>query len=105
MVPVNLLAGPATPDPAADPAAVPDVINELVCSTRGCRAPGTWGLLWNNPKLHTPQRRKVWLACDEHREQLEQYLGARSFLRATVPVAELEIADDAERPAGGPGAS
>ena len=105
MVPVNLLAGPATPDPAADPAAVPDVINELVCSTRGCRAPGTWGLLWNNPKLHTPQRRKVWLACDEHREQLEQYLGARSFLRATVPVAELEIADDAEPPAGGAGAS
>ena len=90
----------ARPDPEPDPAAVPDAINELVCSTRGCRAPGTWGLLWNNPKLHTPQRRKVWLAGDAHREQLEQYLGARGFLRSTVPVSELEVADDADAEPG-----
>ena len=53
---------------------VPDAVDELVCSSRGCRAEATWGLLWNNPKLHTPDRRKVWLACDEHREHLSQFL-------------------------------
>ena len=64
--------------------------DELVCSGKGCRADAAWGLLWNNPKIHTPQRRKVWLACSDHREHLETFLGARGFLRSTVPVDELE---------------
>jgi hypothetical protein len=51
------------------------------CSARGCRAPARWSLLWNNPRLHTPERRKVWLACDDHRESLGKFLAARSFLR------------------------
>lgn len=67
----------------------PDPVDELVCSARGCGAEAVWGLLWNNPKLHTPDRRKVWLACSDHREHLEQFLGARDFLRDTVPVSEL----------------
>jgi len=75
------LSGPA-PDP------VPE--GELICSAKGCRAPAAWGLLWNNPKLHTPERRKVWLACDEHREHLEQFLASRSFWKQTVAVAELD---------------
>jgi hypothetical protein len=41
--------------------------------------------LWNNPSLHAPERRKVWLACDEHRQQLGQFLSVRGFLRDTVP--------------------
>ncbi|WP_183095214.1 acetone carboxylase [Nocardioides stalactiti] len=56
-----------------------------VCSAKGCRADATWQVLWNNPRIHTPDRRKVWLACDEHRESLEAFLGARGFLRDTVP--------------------
>lgn len=75
---------------------VPDAVDELVCSARRCRQAPSWGLLWNNPKLHTPQRRKVWLACDEHRTQLEEYLGVRDFLRATVPVADLPRVVDGE---------
>jgi hypothetical protein len=70
----------------------PDPVDELRCSARGCRSEASWGLLWNNPRLHTPERRKVWLACDDHREHLEQFLGSRSFLRATVPVTDLEVA-------------
>jgi len=42
--------------------------------------------LWNNPKLHTPDRRKVWLACAEHRDQLAAFLEARSFLRDVLPM-------------------
>jgi hypothetical protein len=64
-------------------------MNDLVCSAKGCREGAVWGLRWNNPKLHTPERRKTWLACDGHRTHLEGFLGARSFLRETVPVADL----------------
>lgn len=62
-------------------------MDPLICSAKGCRAPATWQLRWNNPKLHTPERRKVWLACDTHRSTLGDFLSARGFLRDTVPVA------------------
>ena len=55
----------------------------LTCSAKGCQAPAQWALRWNNPKIHTPDRRKVWLACDEHRESLSAFLSARGFLRET----------------------
>ncbi|HSS67491.1 MAG TPA: hypothetical protein VLK34_02995 [Nocardioidaceae bacterium] len=58
----------------------------LICSAKGCTAPATTALRWNNPKIHPPERRKTWLACDEHRESLAQFLSARSFLRETEPV-------------------
>lgn len=62
---------------------------DLVCSAKGCRARAVWGLLWNNPKLHTPERRKTWLACEDHRTHLENFLGARGFHRETVEVGDL----------------
>lgn len=58
------------------------------CSAKGCRADAVWVLAWNNPKLHTPERRKTWLACDEHREHLAKFLGVRGFLKDVVPLAE-----------------
>ena len=73
-------------------APVPDAVDDLICSSRGCKAEATWGMLWNNPKLHTPERRKVWLACDAHREHLSQFLDARGFLQSVVPAADLESA-------------
>lgn len=69
----------------------PDAVDgELVCSGKGCRATAAWAVLWNNPKIHTPDRRKVWLACDDHRDHLENFLDLRGFRKATVPVAELD---------------
>jgi hypothetical protein len=59
----------------------------LICSAKGCRRPATWALRWNNPKIHPPERRKTWLACDDHRGYLAQFLEARNFLRETDPVA------------------
>ena len=56
-----------------------------VCSAKGCPEPATWELQWNNPKLHTPDRRKVWLACDAHRQSLAEFLTARQFLKDVVP--------------------
>ncbi|WP_395691881.1 acetone carboxylase [Nocardioides sp.] len=59
-----------------------DTVDE--CSAKGCRRPAAWELLWNNPRLHTPERRKTWLACDEHRQQLSDFLAARQFLKDVV---------------------
>ncbi|PZM95484.1 MAG: hypothetical protein DIU79_07305 [Actinobacteria bacterium] len=54
---------------------------EPICSARGCSAPAVWSLHWNNPKIHPPERRKTWLACDDHRSRLSDFLAARGFLR------------------------
>lgn len=61
-----------------------------ICSAKGCRAAAVWVLAWNNPKLHAPERRKTWLACEEHREHLSQFLGVRGFLKDVVTLAEWE---------------
>jgi hypothetical protein len=67
----------------------PGFVPNLVCSAKGCRTPATWALLWNNPKLHQPERRKTWLACEGHRDSLGQFLTIRGFLRETVPADTL----------------
>ncbi|BCB83380.1 hypothetical protein Psuf_006930 [Phytohabitans suffuscus] len=53
----------------------------MKCSARGCRERAEWALRWNNPRIHEPDRRKVWLACAAHREHLGDFLAARGFLR------------------------
>ena len=68
----------------------PEPEPELLCSARGCNADARYGLLWNNPRLHTEGRRKVWLACADHREHLSGFLSARSFLRDVVDVDDLD---------------
>ena len=45
--------------------------------------------MWNNPKIHTPERRKVWLSCDDHRDHLENFLNLRGFMKSVVSVDEL----------------
>lgn len=54
------------------------------CSAKGCRDAAVWVLAWNNPKLHAPERRKTWLACEEHREHLSRFLDVRGFLKDVV---------------------
>jgi len=49
------------------------------CSRAGCHAAAGWRIDWRNPKIHTGERFKTWLACDEHREFLEGFLGSRGF--------------------------
>jgi hypothetical protein len=68
-------------------------MSELLCSAKGCRNPAAYALLWNNPKLHDPQRRKTWLACPDHRTSLSEFLDARGFLRSidTLPPASGEL--------------
>ncbi|MGV0624480.1 hypothetical protein [Mycolicibacter minnesotensis] len=66
-----------------------DPVGPLVCSRKGCSAEAAFGMLWNNPRLHTPQRRKVWLTCPDHREYFREYLSARGLLKSEAAVDEL----------------
>lgn len=63
----------------------------MLCGAKGCRTDAAYSLLWNNPKLHTPDRRKTWLACEEHRESLSHFLSIRGFLKDSVPVSRLGV--------------
>jgi hypothetical protein len=76
------MSAPDPSDPSDGPARAPE---QPICSARDCRRTATWALRWNNPKIHTPDRRKTWLACDEHRDHLGSFLSARGFLRETEP--------------------
>jgi hypothetical protein len=62
------------------------VAEPLICSSKGCTTEAVHQVVWNNPKLHTPDRRKIWLACDEHEPTLRSFLDARDFYRETVPL-------------------
>jgi hypothetical protein len=75
-----------------------------ICSAKDCRAPAVWVLAWNNPKIHSPERRKTWLACDAHREHLSQFLGMRGFLKDVVALAEWTPPPGSEAGSPGPGA-
>ena len=64
----------------------PDDDETPVCSAKGCRNAARHVLVWNNPKLHVPGREKTWVACDEHRASLSEYLSVRGFLRRVDPL-------------------
>jgi hypothetical protein len=59
---------------------------QVVCSAKGCRQSAVHVLVWNNPKLHTADREKTWVACDEHLGSLSQFLEVRGFLRRVDPL-------------------
>ena len=64
----------------------PEEEDDVICSAKGCRSLAAYVLVWNNPSLHTPDREKTWVACDEHRESLSDFLDRRSFLRRVDPL-------------------
>lgn len=86
------LLGSLSAGPPGDGAALP-------CSARGCSTDAEYGLRWNNPRIHTPARRKTWLACTRHRDHLTAFLTDRGFLKETVTVAELPGLDDPDQTA------
>ncbi|GAA5153842.1 hypothetical protein GCM10025768_24100 [Microbacterium pseudoresistens] len=51
----------------------------IKCSRAGCLSPATHRVVWRNPRIHTADREKIWLACDEHVDFLSDYLRAREF--------------------------
>lgn len=45
----------------------------------------TVDLTWRNPRIHQGTRVKHWLACDEHADQLADFLARRDFLLSRDP--------------------
>ncbi|AYG04856.1 hypothetical protein D7I44_15860 [Gryllotalpicola protaetiae] len=64
------------------------------CSRSGCREAAVWRIDWRNPQIHTGDRGKTWLACDEHREFLNGFLSSRGF-----PVSVSPLSQEPEAPA------
>lgn len=60
------------------------------CSRAGCRAEASWRVNWRNPRIHTEDRVKVWVACEEHRAFLSDYLSSRGF-PVTVTAIDVEV--------------
>jgi hypothetical protein len=56
------------------------------CSSAGCGEPAEWRINWRNPRIHTAERVKVWLACTAHRDHLTGYLGSRGFPVVVTPL-------------------
>jgi hypothetical protein len=52
---------------------------EPTCSRAACRNAARWNVNWRNPRIHTIDRVKIWLACDDHVDYLRDYLIARDF--------------------------
>lgn len=49
------------------------------CSRAACRNAAAHHIVWRNPRIHSEDREKIWLACDEHVAYLSDYLAARDF--------------------------
>lgn len=61
---------------------------ETECSRAGCRAAATWRIQWRNPRIHAEDRRKSWLACEEHVQYLREFLASRGFPLEVLPLTE-----------------
>ena len=58
------------------------------CSRAGCSLPATSTVNWRNPRIHSEDRVKVWLACEEHAPYLRDYLATRDFPVLVLPLGE-----------------
>jgi len=67
-------------------------LESSTCSRADCRETGRWRLDWRNPRIHSTDRVKTWLACDEHVDYLREFLAARDF-PLTVSALETSAPD------------
>ena len=76
----------------------PGEISGMRCSRAGCRSYATWSVNLRNPKIHDATRVKVWLACDEHRDYLYDFVEQRGFPVALTPAGV--VIDELPDPVG-----
>lgn len=72
-------AGEAASEQPTTLAEAAAAVERTVCSRAGCRDLAIWALRWRNPRIHSADRRKTWVACDEHVVYLREFLSARDF--------------------------
>ena len=58
------------------------------CSRAGCDSLAVAKVNWRNPRIHSEDRVKVWLACAEHSDFLRDYLASRGFPVIVTGLAE-----------------
>ncbi len=58
----------------------------VYCSRAGCESPATWNVNWRNPKIHSADRVKIWLACSDHVDFLHDYLTTHNFPVVVTPL-------------------
>jgi hypothetical protein len=58
---------------------------KAVCSRAGCPELATYTVNWRNPKIHSADRVKTWLACDDHVDYLREFVAARDFPVVVAP--------------------
>jgi hypothetical protein len=66
---------------------VNDDAPEVICSAKDCRNEAVHVLVWNNPSIHTADREKTWVACEDHKTSLSEFLDRRGFLKRIDPLA------------------
>lgn len=49
------------------------------CSRAACNNAAEYRLEWRNPRIHTEDRVKIWLACGTHLDFLRGFLDTRGF--------------------------
>lgn len=63
-----------------------------LCSRASCSKQAQHAIRWQNPRIHTGDRKKTWLACDEHLQYLRDFLESRSFPLQVISILELDRA-------------
>ena len=63
-------------------------VAEVQCSRASCGAAASWNVNWRNPRIHSVDRVKIWLACPEHGDYLRDYLATRGFPVIVMPFGE-----------------
>ena len=58
-----------------------------ICAARECSRPATLQITWTNPKIPWSDS-KTWLACENHREELSDYMRYRGFPFTVTPLGE-----------------
>ncbi|MFT4245013.1 MAG: acetone carboxylase [Micrococcaceae bacterium] len=61
-------------------------LDYIKCSRAKCTNEAEYVIYWNNPKVHTPDRRKEWTSCEVHKKFFENYLSVRNFYIETLPL-------------------
>jgi hypothetical protein len=69
------------------------------CSRAGCNSAATTTVNWRNPRIHSADRVKVWLACDEHADYLREYLVTRDFPVLVAPLGTVVASVPSTTPA------
>ncbi len=72
--------------------------HEATCSRAGCRAAARWRIEWRNPRIHTAERVKTWVACDDHEDYLREFLSSRGFPVSVTPLSAASTTSDSPSP-------